>query len=134
MTAVVDVDDHPSVDHSSASNASTLIDLGVSDRWALGVWACGGLVDVTSAPNISTRTHVGEVDLRAKGARNPCKRAPTLVEDALNPVEDIVGAHRSLLDGASITIFSWGHSEVLKAARSPGVSWQNWMLTTVATE
>jgi hypothetical protein len=35
MTVVVDVDDHPSVDHSSASNASTLIDLGVSVEWHL---------------------------------------------------------------------------------------------------
>ena len=40
MTAVVDVDDHPSVDHSSASNASTLIDLGVSGLRALGISAC----------------------------------------------------------------------------------------------
>src|SRR5579875_3119809 len=35
MTVVVDVDDYPSVAHSSASNASTLIDLGVSVEWHL---------------------------------------------------------------------------------------------------
>ena len=53
-------------------------------------------VDGTSAPNTITRTHVSGPNRRAKGVRSQCRRSLTLVENSLNPVEEIMsvpGAH-----------------------------------------
>ncbi len=75
----------------------------------------------TSAPNILTPTYFGGVDLRAKGVRNQCRRALTLVEVSLNPVEEIVGASFACSTAAAKNLLL-GRSEVLKAASSPGVS------------
>src|SRR5262249_37019362 len=48
-------------------------------------------VDVSSAPHSMTRTYADVCDRRAKGVRSQCKCSLRLVEDSLNPVEEIVG-------------------------------------------